>query len=171
MKYRAILKEKEWDLEIIPLGKNSFRISINGHSFDVNLLRCGTEILSLLIGNTSYDINYYWDDTRVHLNLNNQPLTVDVLDERRLRMRHIHSQLKLSGSEQIKTSVPGKVIRILVEKGQLIKPNSGVIIIEAMKMENLLLCSNQGIVTDVYVQPGQVVKADQVLVEITPQEN
>jgi biotin carboxyl carrier protein len=106
----------------------------------------------------------------VQLNFRNRQFDIEVLDERRMRMRRVRSELDMSGPEIIKTSMPGKVVKVLAEQGQEVEPGSGVIIIEAMKMENEIQCRNGGIVTAIHVAAGQAVESDVVLMEIEPVE-
>jgi pyruvate carboxylase subunit B len=61
--------------------------------------------------------------------------------------------------------MPGLVLRIEVEPGQLIKPGQGVVTIEAMKMENELRAEVEGTVSRVLVQQGQPVEKGAVLIE------
>jgi biotin carboxyl carrier protein len=126
--------------------------------------------LSILVDDSSYDISFSSDNSHVLLNLRNRYFNIQLLDERRMRMRRVRSDLELSGPEIIKTSMPGKVVKILVETGQKVEPGAGVIIIEAMKMENELRCRNGGIVKAVNVSAGQAVEGDVALVEIEPEQ-
>jgi biotin carboxyl carrier protein len=104
----------------------------------------------------------------VQLNFRNRYFNIEILDERRMRMRGVRSDLDISGPEIIKTSMPGKVVKVLVEPGQQVEPGAGIIIIEAMKMENEIQCRNTGVVKAVHVNAGQAVESDAALVEIEP---
>ncbi len=83
-------------------------------------------------------------------------------------MQRVRSELEVSGPEVIKTSMPGKVVRVLVEKGQVVEPGMGIILIEAMKMENEIRCHRGGVVKAVHVTSGQTVEGGSPLVEIEP---
>jgi pyruvate carboxylase subunit B len=61
--------------------------------------------------------------------------------------------------------MPGLVVRVSVEPGQAVESGAGVLVLEAMKMENELRATSAGIVRAVRVQPGQAVERGQVLVE------
>lgn len=92
-----------------------------------------------------------------------------VVDE---RTRHIQG---LTGAgagpvaaAQLKAPMPGLVVRVLVAAGQAVTPGQGLIVLEAMKMENELRAAAAGVVREVRVQPGAAVDKGQVLVEFTP---
>lgn len=168
MKYTAILDDKEREVEVFQQDEYRYRVVVDGQVHNVDARNCGPDLLSILVDNVSHDISFSIDETQVQLNFRNRYFNIAVLDERRMRMRRVRSDLDMSGPEVIKTSMPGKVVKLLVEKGQQVEPGSGVIIIEAMKMENVIQCRNGGIVKAVHVAPGQAVESDVVMIEIDP---
>ena len=91
---------------------------------------------------------------------------VEVVDE---RTRHIRSLAAVpSGAAtggQLKAPMPGLVVRLEVEPGQTLAPGAGVLVLEAMKMENEIRSPGGGRVKAVLVRPGQAVEKGQVLVE------
>jgi acetyl/propionyl-CoA carboxylase alpha subunit len=168
MKYTAILNEKERELEITRLDSHRYRVLVDGEPHEVDAQLCAADLLSVLIDNSSYDISFSYADPGVILNFRNRHFNIEVLDERRMRMRRVQSELDITGPEIIKTSMPGKVVKVLVEEGQTVEPGAGVIIIEAMKMENELRCRNGGKVKAIHVNTGQAVEGGVVLIEIEP---
>lgn len=67
------------------------------------------------------------------------------------------------GSAEIKTAMPGKVVRVLVEQGAEIKQGEGVIIVEAMKMQNEMKSPKDGIVKEIRAAEGSTVNAGDIL--------
>ena len=90
----------------------------------------------------------------------------EVVDE---RTRHIRSLAvapdRAAAGGQLKAPMPGLVVRLEVEPGQTVPPGGGVLVLEAMKMENELRSPAGGRVRAVLVRPGQAVEKGQVLVE------
>jgi len=76
-----------------------------------------------------------------------------------------------SGNEAANSPMPGQVLRILVEKGQAVKSGDSLVVLEAMKMEQTIRTTINGVVESIVVEIGQVVAPGQRLVEITAQEN
>ena len=67
--------------------------------------------------------------------------------------------------------MPGLVVKVEVAVGDRIEAGQGVVIVEAMKMENELRAEAPGVVAHVHVRPGQTVEKDQVLIDLTaPQD-
>ncbi len=171
MKYMAILNDEERELDVVQISDHHFRVTVDGTVHEVDARDCGPDRLSALVDNVSFDISYASGDSELDLNFRNRYFKIDVLDERRMRMRQVLSELELSGGlEVIKTSMPGKVVKILVEKGQEVNAGDGIIIIEAMKMENEIRCKNSGTVNAIHVETGQAVEGNAPLIEIEPPE-
>jgi pyruvate carboxylase subunit B len=91
---------------------------------------------------------------------------VEVVDE---RTRHIRSLTagawRQRGPVILRAPMPGLVVRVLVEPGQEVAAGSGLVVLEAMKMENELKAPAAGTVGAVRAQTGQAVEKGEVLVE------
>lgn len=168
MKLTTILNGKERNIEIIRTNSSQFQVIVDGESHDVDAQLCSADLLSVLIDNCSYDISFSRHDTTINLNFRNRYFSIDVMDERRLRVCQIQSQLDFSGPEIIKTAMPGRIVKLMVEEGQKVEADTGVIIIEAMKMENEIRCRNRGTIKKIHVQADQTVEGDVALMEISP---
>lgn len=73
---------------------------------------------------------------------------------------------QVSGAKQVLAPMPGKIVRILVKPGDAVAARQGLIVVEAMKMENELRSPKEGRVTDVLVTEGTSVEAGRVLVVV-----
>ena len=96
-------------------------------------------------------------------------LEVEALDERTRAIRRISgSRARSSGPASIAAPMPGLVVRVLVQPGDPVQAGQGVIVIEAMKMENELRAPASGVVRTVAVTPGSAVEKGAILVEFDP---
>ena len=91
---------------------------------------------------------------------------LEVLDE---RTRHIR-RLTGAGDQRravqvLRAPMPGLVVRVLARPGESIAVGAGVVVLEAMKMENELRATGAAVVKAIRVKPGEVVEKGQVLVE------
>jgi biotin carboxyl carrier protein len=91
---------------------------------------------------------------------------MEVLDE---RTRHVRS-LTVGGDQRraaivLKAPMPGMVVRVQARAGDAVTVGAGLIVLEAMKMENELTAAAPGVVKSVRVAPGEAVEKGQVLVE------
>jgi biotin carboxyl carrier protein len=96
------------------------------------------------------------------VHLREQSYPIRIIDPKRLRStqstgRHDH------GSADIVAPMPGKVVRILVEEGEEVASGKGILIVEAMKMQNELKTPKAGIVVSIRAEAGATVNAGDVL--------
>ena len=74
----------------------------------------------------------------------------------------------LGGAEEgeLLTKMPGKVVKITVEEGQTVKKGETVLILEAMKMENILRAEKEGTIASINAQEGESLAVDAVILEL-----
>lgn len=138
-----------------------WRVRVDGQPVeaDAHLVRPG--VLSILIAGQSYRVVLDPDtvDPAIHLGSQRIPYRID--DPRSLRSgRH---QAGTDGPVTIRASMPGRVVRLLVEKGDAVAAHQGVIVVEAMKMQNEIQSPKQGRVREVRVSPGDAVAVGDIL--------
>ncbi|MEP6848717.1 MAG: biotin/lipoyl-containing protein [Acidobacteriota bacterium] len=88
-----------------------------------------------------------------------------IIDPKRLRSAGV-DQEHGDGLAEIKTAMPGKVVRIIVEAGAEVKKGDGIIVVEAMKMQNEMRSPKDGSVKEIRVAEGSTVNAGEILVVI-----
>lgn len=94
--------------------------------------------------------------------------TADVVDERTAQLRALMKDRgKPDAPGLVRAPMPGLVLRVEVEVGQDVGAGSGLVVLEAMKMENEIRSSGSGRVKAVLVEPGQAVEKGTPLVEVT----
>jgi biotin carboxyl carrier protein len=87
---------------------------------------------------------------------------ISIIDPKRLRSGHT-SGVQAHGTAEIVSPMPGKVVRILVEQGAQVEPGDGIVVVEAMKMQNELKSPKAGIVSSINAEEGATVSAGDVL--------
>jgi len=105
-------------------------------------------------------------DGRRVLHLDGRPHAVVTETERERRVREMRGVAGGAGGPRpLKAPMPGLVVKVEVEVGQTVTEGQGLVIVEAMKMENELEAEADGVVARVLVEPGQTVEKDEVLVD------
>src|SRR5919108_17285 len=89
---------------------------------------------------------------------------VHLVDERRMRVGGAQSGLQLQGRQKVAVPMPGKVIAVLVSEGDTVEKGQGLVIVEAMKMENEVRSPIAGVVKEIKVKAGETVEGGTVLV-------
>jgi len=93
---------------------------------------------------------------------------VAALNARRRWGRSSDAGVSGSGPQRVMAPMPGKVVRVLVTPGQTVHARQGLVVVEAMKMENELRAAAEGVVADVLVKEGQSVEAGAPLLVVRP---
>lgn len=71
-----------------------------------------------------------------------------------------------SATKELRAPMPGKVLEVLVEKGQNVNEGDPMLVLEAMKMENVLRAAGEGCIGSILVSPGEAVEKDAVLISL-----
>jgi biotin carboxyl carrier protein len=119
-------------------------------------------VLSLLMDGKSYEIKREISPTDLHLWVGSTRYAAEIRDPRSLRSRRAEGE-SADGIKKIVAPMPGKVVRILARAGTEVQAGQGVIVVEAMKMQNELKSPKQGLVQKVEVAEGAAVNAGDVL--------
>ena len=164
MKYIARAADKEYIVEIT--GENA--ISINGRTFKVDAQSIdGDQIYSFLMGDRSYEIFVNRTETGYEVLVAGERHEVTVEDEYTQRITKLGGAMHWPKSDaQVKAPMPGLVVAVQAREGDVVKSGQGLVILEAMKMENELRTPWSGIVKAVKVSAGQTVEQGQLLMVI-----
>ena len=104
-------------------------------------------------------------DGTSQVSLNNHTIDVKLTDPKRLRGSSVDAD-QAGGAAEIKTAMPGKVVRILKAVGDEVLKGEGVIVVEAMKMQNEMKSPKDGVIKEIHVSESDTVSAGDVLVVI-----
>jgi biotin carboxyl carrier protein len=164
MKYTAIINDKTYEIEI---GANN-TVSINGqiHKVDFRSID-GNAQYSLLLDNHSWEALVDRNGDEYRILIGGELNVVLVQDERTRKMAKAEGKQATSAGEVIiKAPMPGLVRGVNVKVGDEVAARQGVVILEAMKMENELRAPRAGVVREVRVKAGDAVEQGQVLVVV-----
>jgi len=146
--------------------------TVNGERFAVELTPVvGTPVRLVRVGEQVHRIIARRGAQRGAwaLDVDGERYTVDALDERMRTLRDLTDALNAStGPAPLVAPMPGLVVRVSVAVGDTVSPGQGLVVVEAMKMENELRATTAGVVTAVRAVPGTAVDKGAVLVELAP---
>ena len=91
---------------------------------------------------------------------------INLVDERRVRVGGTQGGLELQGRQKVSVPMPGKVIAVLVAEGDQVEKGQGLVIVEAMKMENEVHSPIAGEIKEIKVKPGDTVEGGALLVVV-----
>jgi biotin carboxyl carrier protein len=167
MRYHAVLGGEEQVVEVSPHG-SGYRVSIGGRALEVDAVHLQGSALSLIAGTRSVrcDIEPKGDG-RLFVLVNENVHELELLDERRLRLRRAAGKFSLEGPQRVDAPMPGKIARVLVKIGDEVAEGQGLVVVEAMKMENELKSPKAGKVTELHAVEGAAVESGAKLAVVT----
>ncbi len=169
MKYIAQIDDITYEIEIESNG----RVTIDGEPVDADLLRVDPlGLYSLLLDHQSYELVVEEQQKGYRVTLGPQTFDVRVADERQLRMEAARADVSehADGDLPITAPIPGLVVKVLVEEGQTVEPNTPLVILEAMKMENEIRAPRAGVVKDITIRVGESVEGNAVMLVLAAPE-
>lgn len=152
---------------VLTATNGGWEVELDGHALPADAVRIDTHTLSLLLKGRSY--TFAWEREPggggIWLGSPNRGLqaVASVADPRQLRANHSFEQ---SGRAPIKAPMAGKVVKLLTETGAAVERGQGVVVLEAMKMQNEVRSPKSGTVVKLAVAAGEAVATGQVLAEI-----
>ncbi|MGE0452890.1 MAG: biotin/lipoyl-containing protein [Vicinamibacteria bacterium] len=141
-------------------GKDGrYAVSVDGRSLEVDYLQAG-RFVSLLVGGRSHDLGLTRTATGYRVSFPDGACDVQLAVAARgaaatRRVAH--------GPARIQAPMPGKIVRLLAAPGEEVRAGQGLVVIEAMKMENELRAPRAGTLREVKVSEGQAVETGALL--------
>ncbi|HEV8305450.1 MAG TPA: biotin/lipoyl-containing protein [Gemmatimonadales bacterium] len=152
-------------------------VTVDGERLDAHLAAvAGTPVYHLLLGGSSWTVAAQALEglapLRWALGAVGERLEVDVVDERSRQIQALTARGRaVPGGGVVKAPMPGLVVRVEVAAGHRVEAGAGLVVVEAMKMENELRAPRPGVVETVHVAAGQAVEKGAPLVTLGPVPN
>src|SRR6202162_1841793 len=140
-----------------------WRIILNGDQLDADVAEIAPTTLSILIRGESHEIRVARSsEGQLKIQTGLREFTAEVTDQRSWRGRRA-SHVEVEGRQQITAPMAGKVVRLLVTAGEKVEVGQGLLVVEAMKMQNEIRSTKSGTVERLLVLEGQPVNAGETL--------
>lgn len=137
--------------------------TVDGARLDVAVVHTAGNRLVLIVNNEPYSIVLESDRC---VAVNGEAYDVEVIDERVQRLAGRSGAGPEKKEATLKAIMPGLVVEINVTPGEMVRAGDGLLIVEAMKMQNELKAGRDGRVKNIHVRPGQTVNTGDTLVTL-----
>jgi biotin carboxyl carrier protein len=166
MRFIARLGEHTSIVEIEENGKGLYKIAVDGNEFLVDGKKTGRTNYSLIVDNRSFEIEVDNTDDEYRVLVDARNYRVHLIDERRARVDGAEGGIQAQGRQKISVPMPGRVTAVLVSQGDVVEKGQGLLIVEAMKMENEVRSPISGEVKEIKAKAGEAVEGGAVLMII-----
>lgn len=142
--------EELQNIDFLPIDEHHFHVILNNKSYQAVLLKAD------------------YQNKNFRISINGSPYTVQLSDQYdqlvdRLGLNVVAKHAALD----INAPMPGLVLDIMVEKGETVEEGTPILILEAMKMENILKATGSGLIESIEIEKGNAVEKGQLLVKVS----
>jgi biotin carboxyl carrier protein len=161
MIYAVTIDGTEHRLEL-SLADGKWHGTLAGHDFELDAVLVRPNMLSVVMEGKAYEVRREWLESELRIWIGDRVYSADVRDPRSLRGRQKRAQ-DSKGAQKLVAPMPGKVVKALVEEGSAVEKGQGILVVEAMKMQNEIKAPKSGIVVKLAVAEGAAVNAGDIL--------
>jgi biotin carboxyl carrier protein len=174
MFFEADLSGKHYKIDITET-RRAWKINLQEESgdwtrYDISKLdyKLVENAINLIFNGGSYLMDVFGSGTEYTVYTRSSVRYVTIYNDEAL----LHESLKkggaLGGTDKLSSGMPGKIVKIMVNKGDVVKANQPILIMEAMKMENEMRASHDTKIKDILVKSGDSVESGQTLITFEP---
>ena len=152
----------------LEIEEKSLRAELEDHTIEADWVELGPGVYSILLDGRSFEAHLEPDETESNcyrVLVDGNLFRVGIADPRVRRSRS-GSTAPAEGKREIHAPMPGKIARVLVEKGQAVEAGQGLVVIEAMKMQNEIPAPHKGQVSEISVAEGDKVETGEKLLAV-----
>lgn len=160
MTYDVTINENKHRLEL-DRTENGWSCRLDGRDIAVDAVLARPDVLSLRVGDRAFEVKCERVGSETHFWVGSERFAVEVRDPRSLRGRVPATDEQ--GPKKLTAPMHGKVVRILAAQGDPIDAGGGVVVVEAMKMQNEVKSPKRGTIQKILVTVGAAVNAGDVL--------
>jgi biotin carboxyl carrier protein len=167
MKLKAQLSENEQEI-LLDFDKGVAFAQVDARPYEIEIRELGDGQYLLVKGTKVYKCRVEakrGSQSSFEVVLQGRALDITIIDPKRLRSTHT-AGAHHAGAAEIVSTMPGKIVRLLVEVGAHVETGTGIVVVEAMKMQNEMKSPKAGVVVSINVVTGATVNAGDVLAVI-----
>jgi len=158
--YVALLDggRREEAVRVERVSPGVYEVTLRGEAHRVDAFHHDHGTISLLVDAESYSVQLDERGNGMRVHLRDSVFPMEILDERRLRMRRSPGKLTADGRLALSARLPGQVVGVLKGPGDSVREGEGVLVVESMGMQNEVRSPKDGRVVEIAVGVGQSVE-------------
>jgi biotin carboxyl carrier protein len=164
MKLELRVGDRARNLEIERHGEQ-IQFRIDGRAVAADVKQIQPDVYSILIDGQAFEARIECGASGLHVQIDGREFPIAISDPRQWR-RDSNQLAAAEGHQQVVSSMPGKVVRVMVRAGDAVEAGQGLLVVEAMKMQNEIKSPKAGKIECIAAQEGQTVNAGEVLAVI-----
>jgi biotin carboxyl carrier protein len=140
----------------------TWRVLLDGNPLEADAVEIAPNTFSVLLQGKSYELRVTpMSDGALEIQSRSAEFIAQIVDPREWRGRH--GSVQAEGRQRVTAPMPGKIVRVLVSVGEKVEAGQGLLVVEAMKMQNEIRSPKSGTVEEVLAIKDRTVNAGDVL--------
>jgi len=164
MTYEVTIDGKSYKLDL-DRTDGQWHCALDGREIPIDAILARPDVLSIIMDGKAYEIKRERTAVDMHLWVGPVRYAAELRDPRSLRSRK-SAGANDAGPRKLVAPMPGRVVRVLLRQGDAVEAGQGVLVVEAMKMQNEIKSPKKGVVRKVGVSEGAAVNASELLATI-----
>ena len=164
MNHVAIIGQERVEVELRSTDLDAVRARVGGRDYRIALREVAPGVFWTVRDGRSIELQVAAVDGGYDVRLGGRSLRVELLDRRAILAGR--GGAGRPGRREVRAPMPGRVVRLLVEEGAAVETGAGLVVVEAMKMQNEIRSAGPGVVERIAVAEGQAVDAGELLVVV-----
>ena len=171
MRYEVTQGGDSFHVEVKEIGPHTYDVAIDDEPpVRVDAFKNPRTVYTILIGARQFEASVdERDDGTLDIHVGSSAFDFTATDERRKLLGGVGSAVA-TGTQEVRSQMPGKIVKLLVREGEAVEVDQGLVIVEAMKMENELKSPIEGVVSQISVAEGDAVETGELLIVVDPPE-
>ena len=172
MRYEIGHGRDTYHVDLQEIGPNTYDVTVDDReTVRIDAVKNPRTVYSILLGHRQYEGSVdEREDGTLDVHVGTSAFDFTAVDERRKLLTGSGSGVP-TGIQTIRAQMPGKIVKVLVRPGEQVAVDQGLLIIEAMKMENEIKSPIDGVVSEISVSEGDAVDTDAPMLVVEPPED
>ncbi|ACF12529.1 biotin/lipoyl attachment domain-containing protein [Chloroherpeton thalassium ATCC 35110] len=168
MKYKAMVGQAaKYDIELENAAQEEVSLKIDGEEKTVRMMPLGGDLHKVVYENQVFTIRLLQSEGTFTVKFEGNETEVTLVDETQLLIERLGIKIEnKKASGDLKSPMPGLVVKLHVSVGDPVEKGQGLLVLEAMKMQNEIKSAVSGTVTEILVSERQPVEKNQLLLKI-----
>lgn len=168
MAYEISIEHRTAKIELLNRVGTKALIKVDDHKYDLDIVEVENGVYSILYKGHSYNVELIRGETSKKYIVNTfaKTFNAEVIDAESKYIHNRNRGIEVEGSNQILSPMPGKIVKIPVQVGDLVTTGQTLIIVEAMKMQSEFKATGDKVVQAILVKEGDTVDSHQLMIKL-----
>ncbi|MEI7499582.1 MAG: biotin/lipoyl-containing protein [Bacteroidota bacterium] len=168
MAYEISIEHRTAKIELLNRVGSKALIMIDDHKYDIDIVEVENGVYSIIHNGHSYNVELISGESGKKFIVNTfaKTFNAEVIDAESKYIHNRNQGLEVEGSDQVLSPMPGKIVKIPVNVGDVVTVGQTLIVVEAMKMQSEFKSTGDKIVQAILVKEGDTVDSHQLMIKL-----